>query len=157
MAIDQQVNVQDLQRLNDAILVCMDAIRRVVPQMPGYGYGYGYGMGPQTPGWGTYGLDPVTLQIAHQIRTANVYGNFPYQTQGFGQIPYGFQPSFGLPTPFGFQPPVGLPAPYAMQTPYAHGFGGVGSIPTWQTQSQVNPLLWQTHAVNPLVPSSVRF
>lgn len=33
MALDTQVSIQELQRLNDAILFTMDCIRRVTPQL----------------------------------------------------------------------------------------------------------------------------
>lgn len=80
------VNVTELQRLNDAITLTLDAIRRVAPQLSmmsaqhpfgggvgvgigGYGNGYGYGYGftqPSPTGWSgqpwgaTTGLDPIT-------------------------------------------------------------------------------------------------
>lgn len=67
MALETQVNVQELQRLNDAIVVTMDSIRRLIPQLAhlqqqvpgaplssanppyvtpfGHGVGYGYAVG----------------------------------------------------------------------------------------------------------------
>jgi hypothetical protein len=81
MAIEQQqVNVQDLQRLNDAITITMDCIRRVVPQLA---------MLSQTqlpfagvPQWQVSPIGP------------SVFGN-PYQQTPFYAHSYG--PTQGLP------------------------------------------------------------
>jgi hypothetical protein len=111
MALEQQVNVQELQRLNEAIGMTMEAIRRVAPQLIwlqqqqlspfGIGmnnpfqYGTPYGVG--------VGVDPITQQmIQHQILRHLVqsqlgyqpFGAFGQQLGGYGQLG-GFGPNLG--------------------------------------------------------------
>ena len=70
------VSVIELQRLNEAIAMTLDAIRRVAPQLSmlstqhpfgggvgigGYGFAQPFTTGWSTQGWGpTTGMDPIT-------------------------------------------------------------------------------------------------
>jgi hypothetical protein len=68
MMEQQQVNVQELQRLNDAITMTMEAIRRVVPQLGVWSQfqnpfsQFGGQLGGQ---FGGQQLDPITQAYVH--------------------------------------------------------------------------------------------
>jgi hypothetical protein len=78
----QQMNVSELQRLNEAILLTMDAIRRVAPHLS-----------QQIPlpmvGLGVPAIDPITAAYlqqqaqVHQLRT--LYGQNPWGVTPWGQ------------------------------------------------------------------------
>jgi hypothetical protein len=128
MTIDQsQVNVSELQRLNEAILLTMDAIRRVVPQIQ-------VAAQTQNPtlGVGVPTIDPLTAQLIQAQLVRQLYGTgvgspwmgqvhpmqqlygMPYG-QHFGQTPWG---TFGQ-TPWG----VGIGQPWHLaqaQSPFTH-------------------------------------
>jgi hypothetical protein len=92
----QQVNVPELQRLNEAILLTMDAIRRVAPHLAQVQFPF---MGIGAP------IDPITAsylqQLAQQHALRAIYAQQigQWQTpwaQPFGQQQWGQQwPSFG--------------------------------------------------------------
>jgi hypothetical protein len=114
---EHQVTVHELQRLNDAIAMTMDAIRRVVPQIAvlhaqtqqslpfgqptvGYGYGIGYGANPWTQptfgfggGIGTH-VDPITAAYVQTQALRQLYG--------VGVNSYGFSPTQSWQNPYGF-------------------------------------------------------
>jgi hypothetical protein len=119
--IDQQVNLQELQRLNDAITMTFEAIRRVAPQLqllqqqalwatqPQLGYGIGQG---GVPHWAQQasqlGVQPFGMP--HQMPIFGQAFGQPYG-QSFGQT-FGQSPVVGQPSPFGIfgqQPVVGQP------------------------------------------------
>ena len=67
---DQQLNPQELQRLNEAIFVTADAIRRVAPHLGGQ-LGSLFGQQPQFGGQQPFGAAGMGQpQIAHQIAEA---------------------------------------------------------------------------------------
>jgi hypothetical protein len=148
----QQVNVPELQRLNEAILLTMDAIRRVAPhlaqQVPFPMMGIG---GPQ--------IDPITAAyLQHQVQQQALramYGG------GYGQIfgqPWG-QSQWGQPVwqtigqhpllqqllqqhlyqqhLFGQQPFGQVPFGIGAQYPQLFGQQGVGQQLPWQQLGQV--------------------
>ena len=80
----EQVNISELQRLNEAIAVTMDCLRRVVPQLTQ--------------------IAQVTQPIGNPLGGITPYG-FPYGQMLYQQLPYGQVPSYsgafgGVPTPF---------------------------------------------------------
>jgi hypothetical protein len=119
MALEsQQVNVQELQRLNEAIVVAMDAIRRVVPQLHQLQQYTMFAQPPQIGLWGQpQPLDPITAAYfhSHLLRTfAPTMGIAPsWQTTPLTQTPFvaqtPFQTPFGL-GQFGMTPFT--PSPY---------------------------------------------
>jgi hypothetical protein len=129
MAIEQQVNIQDLQRLNDAIVVTMDCIRRLAPQLAQLthqvqisqlglgGAGAFGGIGVQTP-WtqAQFGL-----------------GMHPYATPfayGYGALPFG-QPTIDPVTANVLAQAQALRQIYgAPVTPGlgGYGLGGLGAV-----------------------------
>jgi hypothetical protein len=130
-SIDQQVNLQELQRLNDAITMTFEAIRRVAPQLqllqqqalwaaqPQQQLGFNFGVPP----WAQQGA-----QLGAQFG-GQPYGmpqhQMPFYGQPFGQSvgqpfgqpfgqsvgqPFGQSPLFGVqPSIFGQSPVVGQP------------------------------------------------
>lgn len=101
MAIEQQVNVQELQRLNDAIVTTLESIRRVLPQlaqlqqaatMPHIGTQLPFaglsGMGlPYTSLYGqipNLAANPLLGAQAGVTGLGGMWGGLPY-----GGLPYG--------------------------------------------------------------------
>jgi hypothetical protein len=95
MAIEQQVNVNDLQRLNDAILLTMDCIRRVAPQLAyqqgyqqsafgpiglGQAWGQNIGMQPSYPTWQPWtGIQPLFHPLAQTpFHPFQAFGGQPF-------------------------------------------------------------------------------
>jgi hypothetical protein len=149
----QQVNVTELQRLNEAILLTMDAIRRVAPhlaqiQLPFVG---GQTIDPLTAAWvqaqtmrsiypqqqlwgqSPWG-QPIWQQYAqhpmlHHLMQQQLLGQHLYGQLGIGgQFPVGQQ--FGQPFAQQFGQGIGQ-QPYAQfggqvpwQSPFGIGFGG---------------------------------
>lgn len=119
MPIETQVNVQDLQRLNDAIMVTMDCLRRVVPQitqllqlqqpqLPGFAGVHGQPWyATQTmpmsvafqPGFqpGLQAIDPFAAAYVQQHAQAlrQLLAHTPIQTIGSGVANFSSQP-YGL-------------------------------------------------------------
>jgi hypothetical protein len=139
----QQVNVQELQRLNEAIVLCIDSMRRVAPQLgqvqaalsgiPGYG----------TPFWGgqispfaqgLFGHTPFTQGVYGQTPfTQGVYGQSPF-TQGlFTQSPFAQSPF--AQSPFTQNPFTHIPFMQmgTMQTPWTGWTNGHFQVPFGQT------------------------
>ncbi len=97
MALEQQqVNVQEIQRLNDAITITLDAIRRVAPQlamlqqqqlmqqMSPFGIGMGqvpYGVGQQQ-----LGQFPILQHLLNQMQYGGGVGQFPILQQLLSQF-----------------------------------------------------------------------
>ncbi len=117
MTLEQQpVNVQELQRLNDAITMTMDAIRRVAPQVAWQYAPIGAGFAPYSPvGYGTYPIQhvapfaPWTTPFATQPYTTPFASQpylTPFATQPFTTQPFTTQPFASQPhsTPWTSQP-----------------------------------------------------
>jgi hypothetical protein len=128
----ENVNLQELQRLNEAISVTFDAIRRVAPQLqaiqqmaqmqvPWQQQPYGVGMPPQH-------LVPLLQHLVQQFgQQQNPWTQYQ-QPFHFGQQPWGqpfgmgqpqypqqYQPfGFGQ-TPFSFQQPFGIGQQYGQR------------------------------------------
>ena len=93
MSLDQQqVNVQELQRLNEAIALCMDTLRRVAPQL-GQVQSVLAQIGAQIPALGPQlsplsQIPPWALGISPwHYGQAPLYGNTPFMTPQFTQVP----------------------------------------------------------------------
>lgn len=152
----QQVNVTELQRLNEAILLTMDAIRRVVPQLAQ--------AQSQSPGMGTQGIDPLTAAYLHgQTQTLRAIfgqtqspmgmqygqpGMLPFGMQGYGQHPLAQlgQVLFGQ-HPFAQHPFA--QHPFAQQQ--------VGQQQPWSWQQQVGQSPFAGFSVGQQWPSPVSY
>jgi hypothetical protein len=154
MAIEQ-VNLQELQRLNDAILLTYEAIRRVAPQLQmlsqlqgqfGVGgpmvnpwqqqqYGIGYGMNPWQQQQLPFGQQHLGLfGMGHPGIGQGLFGQ-----QGIGQGLFGQQGiGQGL---FGQQPFGGIGQQYGV--PQLGQFG-IGQSPFGQGQVPFQGLPFQT-------------
>jgi hypothetical protein len=140
MTLDQQqVNVTELQRLNEAILLTMDAIRRVAPHLT---------QAQQIPLPGLQ-IDPITAAY-HQQQALRVMAMQPWMvpwtqtwTQPFAHATPYTQPFGGSPFSHAWgQSPFGVPASYAQQTfGGVNGFG-VSGFAGGQPQPIATP--WQT-------------
>src|SRR5581483_7016281 len=119
MMEQQQVNVQELQRLNDAITMTMEAIRRVVPQL---GFGNPWQADPLTQAYvqgHAHALRHILSQVGGGVGLPGVPQQFgaPWQQpqqygvpQQFGAQQYGAQ-QYGVPwqhQQFGASPFVNL-------------------------------------------------
>ena len=137
----EQVNVQELQRLNEAITLTIDAIRRTAPQLsqlqqqvllggitPNV-FGYGAAAQPGVPGFGI-GVDPLTAYLHAQQAMMRGFsplgpvGGFgvqgmsplaPFSPFGYGALHPGAAIA-GWPTTFGSP---GVPTPWSQ--PYGYG------------------------------------
>lgn len=138
----QQVNVTELQRLNEAILLTMDAIRRVVPQLA-------QAQAQSPMGMGAPAIDPITAAYLHgQTQTLRAIfgqtqspmgmqwgqpGMMPFGMQGYGQHPLA-QVLFGQHS-FAQHPFVQHPFvqhPYAQQQPVGQSpFAGFSVGQQW--------------------------
>ena len=161
MTLEQQVNVQELQRLNDAITLTMDAIRRVAPQIallqqaqqqqafapqafpftgpptlgiPGIGYGaqVGFGQPWVTPQTlGMMGQPLGTLGMIDPIMAAYVQGHIH-------ALKTMAAPHLGVP---GLAPTLGVPPVWPQPsfglpwTQQAYGQLPYGQLPFAQPQS----------------------
>ena len=88
MAIEQQVNVQELQRLNDAIVATMEAIRRVVPQLAVLQHAQ---QSQFVPSFGGVGTTSPYGQIASPmagLNTGSLGTLFASPTSTWGQVGY---------------------------------------------------------------------
>jgi hypothetical protein len=135
----EQVNLQELQRLNDAITVTYEAIRRVAPQLQAvqqmaqmqvpWQQPYGFGMQQQPQHQQQHLLLPILQQLVqHLVQSQG-------QQQPWSQMPhFGQQPSPQTQSPFGFgqqlgQMPFGMgqqfspqtQSPFGQQTPFGYG------------------------------------
>jgi hypothetical protein len=119
----EQVNVQELQRLNDAITITMDAIRRVAPQLAWIGL-------------------QQSWQPAHPLAQL-AYSQQPFGVQhpfGIGQSPFGIGQQLGLgQSPFGIGQQLGFG-----QSPFGIGHYGVQPFGVGQQLgAQVDPITAQ--------------
>ena len=137
----ENVNLQELQRLNEAITVTFDAIRRVAPQLQAlqhmaqlqvpwqpFGLGTQPPFGVQTP----YGMQhPLFQHLVPQMHPWMQYQQPFHFTQSYGQQ-YGQQPfsfgqqpfSFGQqPFSFGQQPFSFGQQPFSFQQPFGQQYG----------------------------------
>lgn len=121
----EQVNVQELQRLNEAITLTIDAIRRTAPQLtqlqqqvmlsgvpmhPLFGAATHQGV----PGIG-FGVDPLTAAYLHA------------QSMMRGVSPFSPTPGFGMPgmSPISQFSPIPQLSPFGFGSSFPSTFGGV--------------------------------
>ena len=140
MTLEQsQVNVQELQRLHEAIAITMDAIRRIAPYLQAQGYspssqafgqvGQGYSPFSQTFGqmgqplpWQQLGQPSPWQPIGQQTPWQPIGQQTPWhllqQQSPWQQPQVPWQPQVGA-----WQQPYGIPSPFGYAQP---GFGQPG-------------------------------
>jgi hypothetical protein len=158
MALEQQqVNVQELQRLNDAITMTMDALRRVVPQLallqqqqlqqlsP-----FGFGQMPFLGAPMGMGLGQDPLSAAYYYAQQQALRNLYPQQLGFGQgisqfgVPQYGASQFGIPQ-LGIGQ-LGVPQlGHPFQQQLGHPFQQIGT--PWQQMG----VPWQQPQISPYV------
>jgi hypothetical protein len=148
MALEQQqVNVQELQRLNDAITMTMDALRRVVPQLAMLQQQQWFAQQQMPFGIGQLGMqqDPMLAAYLyhHALRSQQGIGGYGPQLGGFGPQLGGFGPQLGAygPQLGAYGPQLGAYGPQLGA--YGPQLGGYGQISPWQQQQPQFGIPWQ--------------
>lgn len=101
------VNLRDVQQLHDGIVLAMDALRRITPQVA---------LGETTPRYFPYGSDPFGVAASPLDHTAAYRGigglginPLPWGPSGFGHNGWGQSAGYGYGLPsFGYGMSIGM-------------------------------------------------